>query len=132
MTTLNFKTISSSQLSELKLHLKLMNEASEHELTAKWNIIKHMQADLDLPDLAVEDLVEIFTRLEEVRETFKLKSVTFNNLNDILIEVDKVRQILNISIDLPLEEVVPMISSDVIASLCNDGDSKLVKLLRYC
>ena len=132
MTTLNFKTISSSQLSELKLHLKLMNDASEHELTAKWNIIKHMQADLDLPDLAVEDLVEIFTRLEEVRETFKLKSVTFNNLNDILIEVDEVRQILNISRDLPLEEVVPMISSDVIASLCNDGDSKLVKLLRYC
>ena len=131
MTTLNFKTISSSQLSELKLHLKLMNEASEHELTAKWNIIKHMQADLDLPDLAVEDLVEIFTRLEEVRETFKLKSVTFNHLHDILIEVDEVRQVLHISKDIPLENVVPMISSDMIVSICNNSDSKLAKLLRY-
>ena len=131
MTTLNFKTISSSQLSELKLHLKLMNEASEHELTAKWNIIKHMQADLELPDLAVENLVEIFSRLEEVRETFKLKSVTFNHLNDILIEVDEVRQVLHISKDLPLEFVIPMISSDMIASICNDSDSKLAKLLRY-
>ena len=132
MTTLNFKNISSSQLSELKLHLKLMNEASEHELTAKWNIIKHMQADLDLPDLAVEELVEIFTRLEEVRETFKLKSVTFIHLNDILIEVDEVRQVLNISKDLPLGDVVPMISSDMIVSLFNDDNSKLAKLLRYC
>jgi len=132
MTTLNFKTISSSQLSELKLHLKLMNNASEHELTAKWNIIKHMQADLELPDLAVEDLVDIFTRLEEVRETFKLESLTFTHLNDILTEVDEVRQLLNISNDLPLEEVIPMISSDVIISLCGDSNSRLAKLLRYC
>jgi len=132
MTTLNFKTISSSQLSELKLHLKLMSNSSEHELTAKWNIIKHMQAALELPDLAVEDLVDIFTRLEEVRETFKLKSVTFNNLNDILLEVDGVKEILNIPKDLPLEDVVPMISSDVIISLCGDSNSKLAKLLRYC
>ena len=131
MTTLNFKTISSSQLSELKLHLKLMNEASEHELTAKWNIIKHMQADLDLPDLAVEDLVAIFTRLEEVRETFKLKSVTFNHLNDILIEVDEIRQVLDVSKDLSLEDVIPMISSDMIISLGSDGNSKLAKLLQY-
>ena len=132
MTTLNFKTISSSQLSELKLHLKLMNNASEHELTAKWNIIKHMQAALELPDLAVEDLVDIFTRLEEVRETFKLESLTFNHLNDILTEVDEVRLLLNISNDLPLEDVIPMISSDVIISLCGDSNSRLAKLLRYC
>lgn len=132
MTTLNFKTISSSQLSELKLHLKLMNDASEHELTAKWNIIKHMQADLELPDLAVEDLVDIFTRLEEVRETFKLKSVTFNHLNDILTEVDEVRQVLNISKDLPLEEIIPMITSEEIISLCGDSNNKLAKLLRFC
>ncbi len=131
MTTLNFKTISSSQLSELKLHLKLMNDVSEHELTAKWNIIKHMQADLELPDLAVEDLVDIFTRLEEVKETFKLKSLTFNHLNDILTEIDEVRQQLNISKDLPLEDVVPMISSDVIISLSGDSNSRLAKLLRY-
>jgi len=132
MTTLNFKTISSSQLSELKLHLKLMNDASEHDLTAKWNIIKHMQADLELPDLAVEDLVEIFTRLEEVRETFKLKSVTFNHLNEILTEVDDVKQLLNVPKDLPLDDFVPMISSDVIISSCGDSNSKLAKLLRYC
>ena len=132
MTILNFKTISSSELSELKLHLKLMNHTSEHELTAKWNIIKHMQAALELPDLAVEDLVDIFTRLEEVRKTFKLKSVTFNHLNDILIEVDEIKQLLNIPKELPLKDVIPMISSDVIISLCGDNNSKLAKLLRYC
>ena len=132
MTTLNFKTISSSQLSELKLHLKLMNEASEHELTAKWNIIKHMQADLGIPDLPVEELVEIFTRLEEVRDTFKLKSVTFNHLNDILAEIVLVKKEINVPKDLALEEVIPMITSDKVISIWGDSNSKLAKLLRFC
>jgi hypothetical protein len=124
--------INSSQLSELKLHLKLMNEASEHELTQIFYIIKHMQADLELPDLPVEDLVEIFTSLEEVRDSFKLKSVTFNHLNEILTEVNNIKQILNISKELPLEDVIQMISPDDVISLCNDSNSRLAKLLRYC
>ena len=132
MTTIKNPTINSSQLSELKLHLKLMNDASEHELTAKWVMIKHMQADLDLPDLKVEDLVEIFTRLEEVRETFKLKSVTFNHLNDISEEVDDVKRALKIPMDLSLDEVIPMISSESVISSCGDSHSKLAKLLKYC
>jgi hypothetical protein len=109
-----------------------MKDASEHELTAKWNIIKHMQADLGIPDLPVEELVEIFSSLEEVRETFKLKSVTFNHLNDILNEITLVKKELNIPTDLTLEEVIPMISSDKVKSLCNDKNSKLGKLLRFC
>ena len=75
-------------------------------------------------------MVDIFTRLEEVRKTFKLESIIFNHLNDILVEADEVRQVLNIPKDLPLKDIVPMISSDVIISLCGNNNSKLAKLLR--
>jgi hypothetical protein len=91
-----------------------------------------MQADLDIPDLPVEELVEIFTRLEEVRNTFKLKSVTFNHLNDILTELELVKKEINVPKDLALEEVIPMITSDKVISICDDSNSKLAKLLRFC
>ena len=132
MTTIKNPTISSSQLNELKLHLKLMQDASEQELSAKWNIIKHMQADLELPDLPVEELVEIFTNLEEVRAVFKLKSVTFNHLNDILTEINDVKKQMDIPDDTALVDVLPLISSDIIIETCGDSNSRLAKLLRFC
>ena len=122
------KIINSVQFKELKNYLK----ASDATLTIKWRLIKHMQADLGLdPKLSIKDLVQLFSRFEEIKKVFKIKSATFKQLEKILVEIKTVKDMLSIAPATPLEQVLHQMISEDVTTLGVGRDSSLERLLRY-
>ena len=125
----NPNIISVVQFNELKNHLK----CSEAMLAAKWRLIKHMQADLglDRKNLPIKELVYLYSRLEEIKEVFKLQSATFTQLEKILIEIETVKDMLDIAPSTPLDQVLLQIVHEEISSLGVGKSSILERLLCY-
>jgi hypothetical protein len=132
LTALNQNTPNSKQLEELRFYLNQHKEDTNHVLSTKWKVIKHMQADLGLdPDLSTKDLTDLFLSLEEIKNVFKLKSVTFMQLERILVELETVKDMLNIPRNTPLEEVIAEISPYDIPMLGVGYNSNLERILKY-
>lgn len=132
LTAFNQNTPNSKQLEELRFYLNQHKEDTNHVLSTKWKVIKHMQADLGLdPDLSTKDLTDLFLRLEEIKNVFKLKSVTFMQLERILVELETVKDMLNIPRNTPLEEVITEISPYDIPMLGVGYNSNLERILKY-
>lgn len=132
LTSLNQKSLNSKQLKELRYYLNQHREDTNHVLNNKWKIIKHMQSDLGLdPDLPTKDLTDLFLRLEEIKTVFKLKSVTFLQLERILVELETVKDMLNIPKNTSLEDVIAEISPFDIPMLGVGYNSNLERILKY-
>jgi hypothetical protein len=124
----NPSILSSVQLNELKDYFK----TSDASLAVKWQLLKHMQSDLDLdPNLSIKELVQLFFRFENIKKVFKIKSATFMQLERILVEIETVKDMLNIAPTTPLEQVLRQLISEDITSLGVGKDSSLEHLLRY-
>jgi hypothetical protein len=123
---------STAQLNELKIHLKLTNSTCEEVLTTKWRHIQHMQIDLDLdPNLSIKELTELYYKFEDIIEVFKLNSYTFRQLEKLLVELETVRNMLDIPRDTPLQQCVFQLTSHDIPSLGVGNGSILEKIMKY-
>ncbi|MHA2054369.1 MAG: hypothetical protein ACW99F_12300 [Candidatus Hodarchaeales archaeon] len=132
MTTLNQKSLNSKQLEELRCYFKQHRNDPNHVLNTKWKVIKHMQSDLGLdPNLSTKELTNLFLRLEEIKTIFKLKSVTFMQLERILVEIETVKDMLDIPRNTPLEEVIAEISPYDIPNLGVGNNSNLERIMKY-
>ncbi len=129
MAMQNPKIISTVQFDELRNYFKV----SEAMLAVKWRLIKHMQADLGLnqKNLPIKELVYLYSRFEEIKEVFKLKSTTFTQLERILIEIETVKDMLDITPTTPLDQVILQIVHEEISSLGVGKNSILERLLQY-
>jgi hypothetical protein len=91
-----------------------------------------MQSDLGLdPNLSTKELTNLFLRLEEIKTIFKLKSVTFMQLERILVEIETVKDMLDIPRNTPLEEVIAEISPYDIPNLGVGNNSNLERIMKY-
>ncbi len=91
-----------------------------------------MQTDLGLdPNLSTKVLTDLFIRLEEIKDVFKLRSVTFLQLERIMVELETVKDMLDIPKNTPLEEVIAEISPFEIPNLGVGTNSNLERILRY-
>ena len=115
----NSKLVSTAQLNELKIHLRLTNSICDDLLTTKWQHIQHMQIDLD------------YYKFEDMIEVFKLKSYTFRQLEKLLVELETVKGMLDISRNTPLQQVVFQLTSYDISSLGVGKDSILEMIMNY-
>ncbi len=125
-------SVSTAQLNELKIHLRLMNSTCEDLLTRKWQHIQHMQIDLDLdPNMSIKELVQLYHKFEDLIEVFKLKSYTFRQLEKLLVEIETVKDMLDISRDTPFQQIVFQLTSYDIPSLGVGNNSILEKIMKY-
>ena len=116
---------------ELQNYLKLVNGSSEHVLIATWRCIKHMQSALNLPpNTPIEDLVDLFNNLEEIRKTFNFQIENFTQLNEIFWEIKNIKKKLNFPYDYSITDVLTRINSNLIPALGLDENSLLKKLLQ--
>ena len=128
MAMQNPNIMSTVQFDELKNYFNV----PEAILAVKWRLIKHMQADLGLDHkLPIKELVCLYSRFEEIKEVFKLKSTTFTQLEKILIEIETVKDMLDITPTTPLDQVLLQIVHEEISSLGVGKSSILERLLRY-
>ncbi len=128
----NSELISTAQMNELKIHLRLSNSICDDTLTAKWQHIQHMMIDLDLdPKMNIKELAQLYYKFEDLIEVFKLNSYTFRQLEKLLIEIETVRDMLDNSRDVPLQQLVFQLSSYDIPSLGVGNNSILEKLMKY-
>ena len=128
----NSKLVSTAQLNELKIHLRLTNSICDDLLTTKWQHIQHMQIDLDLdPNMTIKELAQLYYKFEDMIEVFKLKSYTFRQLEKLLVELETVKGMLDISRNTPLQQVVFQLTSYDISSLGVGKDSILEMIMNY-
>ena len=122
--------LSSEDFQVLKQEICAEKALSEHELIALWKILKHMQADLELPEnTSILDLLSLFQEFEEIRKTFGLETNNFNQLNEILIDLTTARDMLEISTDKSVSEVISSLVPLDITTLGLVENSLLEKLL---
>lgn len=120
----------SKRQQELKKYLKLANNSSEHTLIATWRCIKHMQSALDLPpQIPIEDLVDLFNNLEEIRKAFNFQIENFTQLNEIFWEIQTIKKKLNFPEDYSISDVLSRINSKLIPTLGLAENSLLKRLL---
>ena len=128
----NSKLVSTAQLNELKIHLRLTNSICDDLLTTKWQHIQHMQIDLDLdPNMTIKELAQLYYKFEDMIEVFKLQSYTFRQLEKLLVELETVKGMLDISRNTPLQQVVFQLTSYDIPSLGVGKDSILEMIMKY-
>ena len=128
----NSKLVSTAQLNELKIHLRLTNSICDDLLTTKWQHIQHMQIDLDLdPNMTIKELAQLYYKFEDMIEVFKLQSYTFRQLEKLLVELETVKGMLDISRNTPLQQVVFQLTSYDISSLGVGKDSILEMIMKY-
>ena len=128
MSIQNPRILDNVQLNELKGYFK----TSDVSLAVKWKLIQHMQSDLGLdPNIPIKELVQLFFRFEKIKEVFKINSATFQQLEKILVELETVKDMLNIAATTPLEQVLRQLISEDITTLGVGKDSSLEYLLRY-
>jgi hypothetical protein len=128
----NSNLVSTAQLNELKIHLKLINSTCDDELTTKWQHIQHMQLDLDLdPNLSIKELAQLYYKFEDIIEVFKLKTYTFRQLEKLLVELETVKNMLDIPRDTPLQQIVFQLTSYDIPLLGVGNGSILEKIMKY-
>ncbi|UCG02403.1 MAG: hypothetical protein JSW11_00115 [Candidatus Heimdallarchaeota archaeon] len=119
------------ELKELKKYLKLANGSSEHALIATWHCIKHMQSALNLPPhTPIEDLVNLFDSLEEIRKAFNFHIENFTQLNEIYWEITTIKKRLNFPEDSSITDILSRIKPNVIPALGLDENSLLKRLLQ--
>lgn len=119
------------ELIELKGYLKLMDDSSEHTLIATWRSIKHMQSVLKLsPQTSIEELVNLFNNLEEIRRAFNFQIGNFSQLNEIFWEMKTIKERLNFPEEYSITEVMSQINSQLIPFLGLEETSLLKKLLQ--
>ncbi|MFX0125307.1 MAG: hypothetical protein ACFFAE_16890 [Candidatus Hodarchaeota archaeon] len=119
------------EFKDLKKYLKLANDSSEHVLIATWHCIKHMQSTLNLPPhTPIEELVNLFNNLEEIRKTFNFQIENFVQLNEIFWEIKTIKKKLNFPENYSITDVLSSIDSKLIPGLDLDEDSLLKKLLQ--
>lgn len=120
------------ELIKLKDCLELVDDdSSEHTLITTWHCIKHMQSALNLsPQTPIEDLVNLFKNLEEIRKTFNFQIGDFIQLNEIFWEFNTIKKRLNLPEDYSITEVMSRINFQVIPYLGLDETSLLKRLLQ--
>ena len=124
----NHSILSTVQFDELRKFF----DVSEENLPAKWRLIQHMRSDLNLdPNLPIKDLIYLYSRFEEIKDIFKLKSVTFAQLERILIEIETVKDMLGIVASTPLHLVLLQILNEDISSLGVGNNSILENIVKY-
>lgn len=118
------------ELKELKSFLQLANGDSEHVLAATWRCIKHMQSALNLaPQTPIEDLINLFNNLEEIRKTFNFQIGNFTQLNEIFWEMKSIKKKLNFPEHYTTTDVISRINHQLIPALGLDESSLLKTLL---
>ncbi len=119
------------ELIAIKKYVKLANGSSEHALIATWHCIKHMQSTLNLPlQTPIEDLVDLFNNLEEIRKTFNFQIENFSQLDEIFWEIKTVKRKLNFPENYSITDVLSRINAKLIPTLGLDENSLLKKLLQ--
>ncbi|MHA1978450.1 MAG: hypothetical protein ACW98F_04855 [Candidatus Hodarchaeales archaeon] len=132
MALQNSNYVSTAQLNELKIHLRLINSSCEDVVTTKWQHIQHMQIDLDLdPSMSIKELAQLYYKFEDMIDVFKLKSYTFRQLEKLLVELETVKDMLGIPRDTPLQQIVFQLTSYDISSLGVGNDSILEMIMKY-
>ncbi len=132
MALQNSKLVSTAQLNELKIHLRLINSTCDNVLATKWQHIQQMQLDLDLdPSMSIKELAQLYYQFDDIIEVFKLESYTFRQLEKILVELETVRDMLDISRDTPLQQIAFQLTSYDISVLGVGKNSILEKIMTY-
>jgi hypothetical protein len=128
----NSELVSTAQLNELKIHLRLSNSICDETLITKWQYIQKMQIDLDLdPNMSIKELAQLYYKFEDIIEVFKLNSYTFRKLEKLLVEIETVKDMLGISREVPLQQIVFQLTSYDIPSLGVGNNSILEQILKY-
>lgn len=118
-------------LQELKKQLNLPNSTPEVEVEATWRMIRHMNSVLELPvDTPIKTLVELFEKLREIQQVFKLQNTNFIQLNVLHVELITVRDMLNLPETMSIVEVINQITPEILPTLGVGEDSFLEKVLR--
>ncbi|NHJ01585.1 MAG: hypothetical protein EAX86_05550 [Candidatus Heimdallarchaeota archaeon] len=122
--------LETEELRILKLIITDEKELTEHQLIAKWKILKHMQSELELPsDVSIFELLALFKKFEEIRNTFGLETINFKQLNEILINIVTVKDMLDFPSETSISEIVSNLIFRDIANLGLGENSLLEKLL---
>ncbi len=122
--------LETEELRILKLIITDEKELTEHQLIAKWKILKHMQSELELPsDISIFELLTLFKKFEEIRNTFGLETINFKQLNEILINIVTVKDMLDFPSETSISEIVSNLIFRDIANLGLGENSLLEKLL---
>ena len=91
-----------------------------------------MQLDLDLdPNMSIKELAQLYYQYEDIIEVFKLKSYTFRQLEKILVELETVKDMLDISRDTPLQQIAFQLTSYDISALGVGKNSILEQIMTY-
>ncbi|MHA2226129.1 MAG: hypothetical protein ACXAC8_13040 [Candidatus Hodarchaeales archaeon] len=104
------------QFKQLKMFVKEINnetnESQEHILSAIWCSMKNMQSELELHHLSLNELIDHFIQLEEIRKVLKLQTISFSQLNELYYEIRAIKKAQDIPEDLSFTEVLLKIKNN--------------------
>ncbi|MFX0206184.1 MAG: hypothetical protein ACFFDT_09365 [Candidatus Hodarchaeota archaeon] len=129
MKTNLFEEQNLKKLAELE-ELKSLMVSSDDMVTTTWQILKFMQEELSLPaNMSIIDLYKLYRRLEDIKKALDLKIRNFSQLNQLNFELMKVQEILGLSDDTSIFDIIVKLTREKVTIL--GKDSLLWKLLAF-
>jgi DNA-binding transcriptional ArsR family regulator len=121
------------ELKDLKKLLEMKGEFSEDLVKKTWHSLKIMQEELELPTLhPMKYHYYFYSRLEEIKNALAPFPIDFIQLNQLYVEINYFRDLLELSPTTSLSEVINLIrkkSLEELMSLEIGSDSLFLKIL---
>ena len=122
-----------AELDDLKRLLKMKGDIKEFQIQETWNSLKSMQDELELPSLyPMKQHYYFYLRLEEIRNALAPFSSDFIQLNQLHVEINLLRGLLELPESSSISEVISLIrnkSLEELMALEFGSDSLLLKVI---
>lgn len=123
------------ELEEFKRLLKLKRNISGEEIIIKWNSLRKMQNELEIPSLhPIKQHYYFHQKLIEIQTELDLPFTDFVQLNQLYIEFKALRSILGLHDTTPISDIIPLFQMqyNMESKDSNIGsDSLLYKILLF-
>ena len=98
------------ELDELRRLLKLKSNISENEINETWYSLRKMQKELEIPSLhPIKQHYYFHQKLEEIRIALDLPFTDFIQLNQLYVEINALRGLLDLHTTTPVSDIIPLI-----------------------
>ena len=123
------------ELDELRRLLRVKSNISEDEINETWNSLRKMQKELEIPSLhPIKQHYYFHQKLEEIRIALDLPFTDFIQLNQLYVEINALRGLLDLHTTTPVSDIIPLIQrqhSKKNSSIDIGSDSLLHKILLF-